>query len=72
MSITLDLPNNIEKLYKKFAKEQNTTQKELMQKALLAYIEELEDLSIAYEGRKERINGESGKAANEFYKELGI
>lgn len=72
MSITLDLPNNIEKLYKKFAKEQNTTQKELMQKALLAYIEELEDLSIAYEGRKERINGESGENWRDVKKELGL
>lgn len=72
MSITLDVPQKIEKIYNKFAKEQHISKEELMQTALLAYAEDLEDLLIALNGRKQRLEGEKGIKADEFYKQLGI
>lgn len=77
MSVTIDIPKDLQDAYRGFAKEQNTTEQELMQKALIAYLEDLEDLSVALEWmakspeekRKER---EQGIPAQELYKELGL
>ena len=43
-----------------------------MQEALEAYLEDLEDLAIAIKGRKDRLEGDIGIEADEFYRQLGI
>lgn len=72
MYITLELPQELQELYLRFAKEQHITKEELMQKALVAYMQDLQDLAIALEGRKDRLNGDEGMDADELYRQLGI
>lgn len=72
MSVTLDLPKKLQDAYNRVAKEQDKTKEELMQEALEAYLEDLEDLAIALKGREDRLKGDNGISAEELYKELGI
>ncbi|MGX3011145.1 hypothetical protein ACWIUD_06240 [Helicobacter sp. 23-1044] len=72
MSVVLDLPQDLQDAYTFFAKEQDISKEKLMQKALEAYLEDLEDLVLALQGRKDRLQGDSGIEANEFYAKIGI
>ena len=72
MSVVLDLPQKLQDAYNRFAKEQEISKEKLMQEALEAYLEDLEDLAIAIKGREDRLKGDKGIEASEFYKQLGI
>ena len=72
MTLELELPKEAQEAYSKFAKEQNITKEELMQKALLEYLEDLKDLAIALRGREERLNGDVGETWDSVKKELGL
>ena len=72
MSVVLELPQELQNAYNYFAKEQNISKEKLMQEALEAYLEDLEDLALAIKGRKDRLEGDIGIEADEFYKQLGI
>ena len=72
MTLELELPKEAQEAYSKFAKEQNITKEELMQKALLEYLEDLEDLAIALRGREERLNGNVGIPLAEVMEKYGI
>lgn len=72
MSIILDLPKKLQEQYNHFAKEQSITKEKLMQKALEAYLEDLQDLAIAIKGREDRLNGDKGTPASEVFQRLGI
>ena len=72
MYITLELSQELQELYLQFAKEQHITKEELMQKALVAYMQDLQDLAIALEGHKDRLNGDEGIDADKLYRQLGI
>ncbi|WP_104743863.1 DUF6290 family protein [Helicobacter cinaedi] len=49
MSITINISQELQEAYQNFAREQNISQEELIQKALIAYMEDLEDLNAALE-----------------------
>ncbi|MDE7316701.1 MAG: hypothetical protein K2N12_03095 [Helicobacter sp.] len=72
MTLELELPKEAQEAYSHFAKEQNITKEELMQRALLEYLEDLEDLAIALRGREERLNGDVGEPWENVKKELGL
>lgn len=72
MDIVLDLPQKLQDAYNIIAKEQEIPKEKLMQEALEAYLEDLEDLAIAIKGRENRLGGDKGIEADEFYRQLGI
>lgn len=73
MTLELELPKEAQEAYSHFAKKkQNITKEELMQRALLEYLENLEDLAIALHGREERLNGDVGEPWKNVKKELGL
>ncbi|CAM3405236.1 DUF6290 family protein [Helicobacter labetoulli] len=74
MSITLNISQELQDAYKAFAKEQNISQEELMQKALAAYMEDLEDLSAALEWHMKSPDEkrEGAVSAKELYEQLGL
>lgn len=72
MSVVLELSQELQDAYSHFAKEQDIPKERLMQVALEAYLEDLEDLAIAIKGRKDRLEGDFGIDADEFYRQLGI
>lgn len=72
MGVVLDLPQKLQDAYNIIAKEQEIPKEKLMQEALEAYLEDLEDLAIAIKGREDRLSGDKGIEADEFYKQLGI
>lgn len=72
MGVILELPQELQDAYNDFAKKQDIPKEKLMQEALEAYLEDLEDLAIAIKGRKDRLKGDIGIEADEFYKQLGI
>ncbi len=72
MGVVLELPQELQDAYNYFAKKQDISKEKLMQEALEAYLEDLEDLAIAIKGRKDRLEGDIGIEADEFYRQLGI
>ena len=54
------------------AKEHNKTVDYLVEEAILNFLEDFEDIKDALQGREERLKGDNGIKANEFYKQLGI
>lgn len=74
MSITINISQELQEAYQNFAREQNISQEELIQKALIAYMEDLEDLNAALEwqlkSKDEKRDG--AMPAKELYKELGL
>ncbi|STO96430.1 DUF6290 family protein [Helicobacter canis] len=74
MSITINISQELQEAYQNFAREQNISQEELIQKALIAYMEDLEDLNAALEWQlKSKDEKRDGAIpAKELYKELGL
>lgn len=74
MSITINISQELQEAYQNFAREQNISQEELIQKALIAYMEDLEDLNAALEWQlKSKDEKHDGAIpAKELYKELGL
>lgn len=57
MSITINISQELQEAYQNFAREQNISQEELIQKALIAYMEDLEDLNAALEWQAQKLRG---------------
>lgn len=58
MSITINISQELQEAYQSFAREQNISQEELIQKALIAYMEDLEDLNAALEWQAQKLRGD--------------
>ncbi|WP_407380844.1 DUF6290 family protein [Helicobacter sp.] len=58
MSITINISQELQEAYQNFAREQNISQEELIQKALIAYMEDLEDLNAALEWQTQKLRGD--------------
>ena len=69
MNITLNIPEETQEVYFEIAKERNITKEELMEEAILEY---LDDYKTALTLRKARLNGETGKSWQSVKKELGL
>lgn len=74
MSITINISQELQAAYQAFAKEQNISQEELIQKALIAYMEDLEDLHAALEWqiKSNDEKHEGAISATELYRELKL
>lgn len=72
MNIDINLPKEAEAMLFHFAKEQKISKKDFITNAILEYLEDLNDLKEASQGRKARINGEKGESWNDIKKELYI
>ena len=69
MNITLNIPEETQEVYFEIAKERNITKEELMEEAILEY---LDDYKTALKLREERLNGEKGESWQSVKKELGL
>lgn len=69
MNITLNIPEETQEFYFEIAKERNITKEELMEEAILEY---LDDYKTALTLRKARLNGETGESWQSVKKELGL
>ena len=69
MNITLNIPEETQEVYFEIAKERNITKEELMEEAILEY---LDDYKTALTLRKARLNGEQGESWQSVKKELGL
>ena len=69
MNITLNIPEETQEVYFEIARERNITKEELMEEAILEY---LDDYKTALALRKARLNGETGESWQSVKKELGL
>ena len=69
VNITLNIPEETQEVYFEIAKERNITKEELMEEAILEY---LDDYKTALTLRKARLNGETGESWQSVKKELGL
>lgn len=69
MNIILNIPEETQEVYFEIAKERNITKEELMEEAILEY---LDDYKTALTLRKARLNGETGESWQSVKKELGL
>ena len=69
MNITLNIPEETQEVYFEIAKERNITKEELMEEAILEY---LDDYKTALTLRKAILNGETGESWQSVKKELGL
>lgn len=69
MNITLNISEETQEVYFEIAKERNITKEELMEEAILEY---LDDYKTALTLRKARLNGETGESWQSVKKELGL
>lgn len=69
MNITLNIPEETQEVYFEIAKERNITKEELMEEAILEY---LDDYKTVLKLREERLNGEKGESWQSVKKELGL
>ena len=69
MNITLNIPEETQEVYFEIAKERNITKEELMEEAILEY---LDDYKTAFKLREARLNGETGESWQSVKKELGL
>lgn len=72
MNVSVEIPKECETLIFNYAKEQNKSVDEVINKWFIDFLEELEDIKDALEARKERENGDKGIPAREYFEKLGI
>ena len=70
--MNINITKEIEATLSNIAKEHNKTVDSLVQEAILNFLEDFEDIEDALIGQKERLAGDRGIKANEFYNQLGI
>lgn len=70
--MNINITKETEATLSNIAKEHNKTVDYLVQKAILNFLEDFEDIEDALQGREERLKGDNGIKANEFYKQIGI
>lgn len=70
--MNINITKETEATLSNIAKEHNKTVDYLVEEAILNFLEDFEDIKDALQGREERLKGDNGIKANEFYKQLGI
>lgn len=72
MTLEINIPKHIEESFSNLAKERNITKEELTKRAILEYLQELEDYKDALNARKARQSNINSVEANAFFKSLGV
>lgn len=70
--MNINITKETEATLSNIAKEHNKTVDYLVEEAILNFLEDFEDIKDALQGREERLKGDNGIKANEFYKQIGI
>lgn len=70
--MNINITKETEDALSSIAKKHNTTVDYLVEEAILNFLEDFEDTKDALQGREERLKGDNGIKANEFYKQIGI
>lgn len=70
--MNINITKETEATLSNIAKEHNKTVDYLVEEAILNFLEDFEDIEDALQGREERLKGDNGIKANEFYKQIGI
>ncbi len=70
--MNINITKEVEATLSNIAKEHNKTIDSLVEEAILNFLEDFEDVEDALIGQKDRLAGDRGIKANEFYKQLGI
>lgn len=70
--MNINITKEAEATLSNIAKEHNKTIDSLVEEAILNFLEDFEDVEDALIGQKDRLSGDRGIKANEFYNQLGI
>lgn len=70
--MNINITKETEVAISNIAKEHNKTVDYLVEEAILNFLEDFEDIEDALKGQKDRLVGDKGIKASEFYKQLGI
>lgn len=70
--MNINITKETEATLSNIAKKHNKTVDYLVEEAILNFLEDFEDIKDALQGREERLKGDNGIKANEFYKQIGI
>lgn len=70
--MNINITKETEATLSNIAKKHNKTVDYLVEEAILNFLEDFEDIKDALLGREERLKGDNGIKANEFYKQIGI
>lgn len=70
--MNINITKEAEATLSNIAKEHNKTVDSLVEEAILNFLEDFEDVEDALIGQKDRLAGDRGIKANEFYNQLGI
>ena len=70
--MNINITKEAEATLSNIAKEHNKTIDSLVEEAILNFLEDFEDVEDALIGQKDRLAGDRGIKANEFYNQLGI
>ena len=70
--MNINITKETEDALSSIAKKHNKTIDYLVEEAILNFLEDFEDIKDALQGREERLKGDNGIKANEFYKQIGI
>lgn len=70
--MNINITKEVEATLSNIAKEHNKTVDSLVEEAILNFLEDFEDVEDALIGQKDRLAGDRGIKANEFYNQLGI
>lgn len=68
--MNINITKETEATLSNIAKEHNKTVDYLVEEAILNFLEDFEDIKDALQGREERLKGDNGIKANEFYKQI--
>lgn len=72
MKITIEIPKKLESTLNACAKACDKSVSDMVEGQILAYLEDMQDLATALEGRKERLAGEKYESWDSIKAELGL
>ena len=70
--MNINITKETEDALSSIAKKYNKTVDYLVEEAILNFLEDFEYIKDALQGREERLKGDNGIKANEFYKQIWI
>lgn len=70
--MNINITKETEDALSSISKKHNKIVDYLVEEAILNFLEDFEDIKDALQGREERLKGDNGIKANEFYKQIGI
>ena len=68
--MNINITKETEATLSNIAKKHNKTVDYLVEEAILNFLEDFEDIKDALQGIEERLKGDNGIKANEFYKQI--